>query len=591
DTLVSMGASAAFIYSFAALIMMLNDPDGGHMYFHELYFEATSTILTLIALGKTLEARSKVRTASAIEGLMNLAPGTAVVEKDGTEVTVEVSKISEGDVFILYPGSAVPVDGMIISGTSTVDEASLTGESIPVDKGVGENVFSGTMNISGYLRVRATRVGENTTLSQIIKLVNEAASSKAPVSRLADRVSGVFVPIVIVIALLTFVLQLALGSEFSYALSRAVAVLVISCPCALGLATPVAIMAASGKGASSGILFKDAAVLENTGKASVAVFDKTGTVTEGKMKVSDVISLCGSENELLSLAYSLECMSEHPIAKAVASHAVSAGIPCERCDDFRSLPGNGVEGVLDGTKLRGGSVKYISSAVTLSGEVLSLADRLSEEGKTPLVFMAGDTVIGIIAVRDTLKSDAAEAVKQLKAMGLKTVMLTGDNEKTARAVALEAGFDEVISGVLPSEKEEHIRRLQKEGRVIMAGDGINDAPSLTRADIGMAVSGGTDIAMNSADVILMNAGVRVVPAAVRLSRKTLAIIKENLFWAFVYNCIGIPLAAGVFTPLLGWSLNPMFASLAMSLSSVCVVTNALRLSLMDVFSASHDRKK
>lgn len=591
DTLVSMGALAAFIYSYAALMLMLLDPMGGHMYFHELYFEATSTILTLITLGKTLEARSKVKTASAIQGLMNLAPKTAVVERNGREETVEVSQLAKGDVFILYPGAAVPVDGVIISGVSTLDESSLTGESIPVDRSEGENVSAGTMNISGNLRVRATRVGEDTTLSQIIRLVNEASSSKAPVSRLADRVAGVFVPVVMAIAALTFILQLVFGAEFSYALSRAVAVLVISCPCALGLATPVAIMAASGKGASAGILFKDAAVLENTGKASVAVFDKTGTVTEGKMKVCDVIPLSGSKEELLGAASSLESMSEHPIAKAVAAHAASEGITAEKAASFMALPGYGVEGTLNGIELKGGSVKFISSVTEISADVTEKTESLSKAGKTPLLFLAGDRVLGIIAVRDDLKGDAAEAVSQLKAMGLRTVMLTGDNEKTAKAIAGEAGFDEVISGVLPSGKEEHIRRLQKNGRVIMVGDGINDAPSLTRADIGMAVSGGTDIAMDSASVILMNSSVKAVPAAVRLSRKTLTIIKENLFWAFIYNCIGIPLAAGVFTPFLGWSLNPMFASFAMSLSSVCVVTNALRLNIMDVFSRAHDRKK
>lgn len=587
DTLVSLGASAAFIYSYVAMALMFLYPEHAHKYYHELYYEAVSTILTLITVGKTLEERSKRKTTDAIDALLKLAPEKAVVERDGKEVTVDVKDIKVDDIFILYPGSHVPVDGVIISGSGSFDESSITGESVPVDKSVGQNVIAGCINVESNIKARATRVGEDTTLSKIIKLVNEAASSKAPISRVADKVSSIFVPSVIVIALITFVTHLLLNAELSYALSRAVAVLVISCPCALGLATPVAIMVASGKGAKNGILFKDAAVIENTSRAGTIVFDKTGTVTTGKMKVVDEISF---DDSFLSYAYTLESKSEHPLAKAVCNYAIEKNIALLNAEGFKALLGNGVEATIDGSTVYGGSVKFISSKLELESGVLAQCDKLSEEGKTPLLFIKANKLLGIIAISDTIRDDSKSAISELKNMGLRTVLLTGDNEKTANAINRIVKFDEVISGVLPDEKEAYIRSFQRDGKVIMVGDGINDSPALMRADIGMAVSGGTDAAIGSASIVLMGDTVSTAVSAIRLSRSTLKVIKENLFWAFIYNLIGIPLAAGIFTPIFGWSLNPMFASLAMSLSSFCVVTNALRINMFNLKDSRKDKK-
>ena len=587
DTLVSLGASAAFIYSYVAMSLMFLYPEHAHKYYHELYYEAVSTILTLITVGKTLEERSKRKTTDAIDALLKLAPEKAVVERDGKEVTVDVKDIRVDDIFILYPGSHVPVDGVIISGSGSFDESSITGESVPVDKSVGQNVIAGCINVESNIKARATRVGEDTTLSKIIKLVNEAASSKAPISRVADKVSSIFVPSVIVIALITFITHLLLNAELSYALSRAVAVLVISCPCALGLATPVAIMVASGKGAKNGILFKDAAVIENTSRAGTIVFDKTGTVTTGKMKVVDEISF---DDSFLSYAYTLESKSEHPLAKAVCNYAIEKNAALLNAEGFNALLGNGVEATIDGSTVYGGSVKFISSKLELESVVLSQCDKLSEEGKTPLLFIKANKLLGIIAISDTIRDDSKSAIAELKNMGLRTVLLTGDNEKTANAINRIVKFDEVISGVLPDEKEAYIRSFQRDGKVIMVGDGINDSPALMRADIGMAVSGGTDAAIGSASIVLMGDTVSTAVSAIRLSRSTLKVIKENLFWAFIYNLIGIPLAAGIFTPIFGWSLNPMFASLAMSLSSFCVVTNALRINMFNLKDSRKDKK-
>lgn len=587
DTLVSLGASAAFIYSYVAMALMFLYPEHAHKYYHELYYEAVSTILTLITVGKTLEERSKRKTTDAIDALLKLAPEKAVVERDGKEETVDVKDIKVDDIFILYPGSHVPVDGVIISGSGSFDESSITGESVPVDKSVGQNVIAGCINIESNIKARATRVGEDTTLSKIIKLVNEAASSKAPISRVADKVSSIFVPSVIVIALITFVTHLLLNAELSYALSRAVAVLVISCPCALGLATPVAIMVASGKGAKNGILFKDAAVIENTSRAGTIVFDKTGTVTTGKMKVVDEISF---DDSFLSYAYTLESKSEHPLAKAVCNYAIEKNTALLNAEGFKALLGNGVEATIDGSTVYGGSVKFISSKLELESGVLAQCDKLSEEGKTPLLFIKNNKLLGIIAISDTIRDDSKSAIAELKNMGLRTVLLTGDNEKTANAINRIVKFDEVISGVLPDEKEAYIRSFQRDGKVIMVGDGINDSPALMRADIGMAVSGGTDAAIGSASIVLMGDTVSTAVSAIRLSRSTLRVIKENLFWAFIYNLIGIPLAAGIFTPIFGWSVNPMFASLAMSLSSFCVVTNALRINMFNLKDSRKDKK-
>ena len=587
DTLVSLGASAAFIYSYVAMALMFLYPDHAHKYYHELYYEAVSTILTLITVGKTLEERSKRKTTDAIDALLKLAPEKAVVERDGKEVTVDVKDIRVDDIFILYPGSHVPVDGVIISGSGSFDESSITGESVPVDKSVGQNVIAGCINVESNIKARATRVGEDTTLSKIIKLVNEAASSKAPISRVADKVSSIFVPSVIVIALITFVTHLLINAELSYALSRAVAVLVISCPCALGLATPVAIMVASGKGAKNGILFKDAAVIENTSRAGTIVFDKTGTVTTGKMKVVDEISF---DDSFLSYAYTLESKSEHPLAKAVCNYASEKNTALLNAEGFKALLGNGVEATIDGSTVYGGSVKFISTKLELDSGIITQCDKLSEEGKTPLLFIKANKLLGIIAISDTIRDDSKSAISELKNMGLRTVLLTGDNEKTANAINRIVKFDEVISGVLPDEKEAYIRSFQRDGKVIMVGDGINDSPALMRADIGMAVSGGTDAAIGSASIVLMGDTVSTAVSAIRLSRSTLKVIKENLFWAFIYNLIGIPLAAGIFTPIFGWSLNPMFASLAMSLSSFCVVTNALRINMFNLKDSRKDKK-
>lgn len=587
DTLVSLGASASFIYSYIAMMLMFIYPENAHKFYHELYFEAVSTILTLITVGKTLEERSKRKTTQAVDALLKLSPDKAIIERDGKEITVDVKDIKVGDIFILYPGSHVPVDGEIILGNGSFDESSITGESIPVDKTIGSNVIAGCINIDSNIKAKAVRVGEDTTLSKIIKLVNEASSSKAPISRVADKVSSIFVPTVIVIAAITFLIHLILGSDISYALSRGVAVLVISCPCALGLATPVAIMVSSGKGARNGILFKDAAVIENTSRAGTIVFDKTGTITTGKMRVVDVIEY---DNHLLSYAYSLESKSEHPLAKAINNYAVQNNINLLETENFKALLGNGVEATINGEKLYGGSVKFITSIINLDDKVIALCDKFSNEGKTPLIFIKQGIVLGIITIADTIRNDSITAVKALKNMGLNTVLLTGDNEKTANAINNIVNFDKVISGVLPDEKEAYIRKLQKDGKVIMVGDGINDSPALMRADIGMAVSGGTDAAIGSSSIVLMGDTVSTAVAAIRLSRSTLKVIKENLFWAFIYNLIGIPLAAGVFTPIFGWSLNPMFASLAMSLSSFCVVTNALRINIFNIKDSKKDKK-
>ena len=587
DTLVALGALSSFIYSYIAMMLMFLYPDQAHKFYHELYFEAVSTILTLITVGKTLEERSKRKTTQAVDALLKLSPDKAIIERDGKEITVDVKDIKVGDVFILYPGSHVPVDGEIISGTGSFDESSITGESIPVDKTIGSNVIAGCINIDSNIKAKAVRVGEDTTLSKIIKLVNEASSSKAPISRVADKVSSIFVPTVIIIAVITFFTHLILGSDISYALSRGVAVLVISCPCALGLATPVAIMVSSGKGARNGILFKDAAVIENTSRAGTIVFDKTGTITTGKMKVVDVIEY---EDSLLSYAYSLESKSEHPLAKAISNYANQNNINLLEVENFKALLGNGVEATINGEKLYGGSLKFITSKINLDDKVIALCDKFSYEGKTPLLFIKQGIVLGIITIADTIRDDSIIAVKALKNMGLNTVLLTGDNEKTGNAINNIVHFDKVISGVLPDEKEAYIRKLQKDGKVIMVGDGINDSPALMRADIGMAVSGGTDAAIGSSSIVLMGDTVSTAVAAIRLSRSTLRVIKENLFWAFIYNLIGIPLASGVFTPIFGWSLNPMFASLAMSLSSFCVVTNALRINIFNIKDSKKDKK-
>ncbi|MCH5143341.1 MAG: cadmium-translocating P-type ATPase [Clostridiales bacterium] len=596
DALVALGSSAAFIYSVVALFLMTDaQVKGNHaaimVYMDEFYFESAATILTLITLGKLLEARSKGRTTDALKGLMKLAPKTATVVREGQEVTVSVEQVKKGDIFVVRPGESIPVDGVITEGNSAVDESSLTGESIPVDKTVGSAVSAGTLNQSGFIRCEATRVGEDTTLSQIIQMVEGAASTKAPIAKVADKVSGVFVPAVIGIALVTFIVWLFAGKfAVGFALARAISVLVISCPCALGLATPVAVMVGNGKGARNGILFKTAASLEITGRAQYVVLDKTGTITKGTPQVTDIISVSVTEGELLRLAYSLERRSEHPLARAIITRAEDEDINYEEVKDFKALPGNGLTATLKKEVLCGGNLAYISSQVTVSEEIKATAEKLSEEGKTPLFFARGGKLLGIIAVADVIKEDSPEAVRQLQNMGIKVIMLTGDNERTAKAIAQKVGVDEVIAGVLLDGKESVISDLKKRGKVIMVGDGINDAPALTSADIGIAIGAGTDIAIDAADVVLMKNQLLDVPAAIRLSRATLMNIHENLFWAFIYNTLGIPLAAGVFIPLLGWQLNPMFGAAAMSLSSFCVVMNALRLNLFNPHKAKNDRK-
>ena len=591
DTLVALGSGASFVYSVYALFAMTDAQVKGNAelvmsYMHEFYFESAA----LITVGKMLETHSKGKTTNALKALLNLAPKKATLLIDGKETEVTVDKVKKGDVFVVRPGESIPVDAEITDGSTAVDESALTGESIPVDKVVGDTVSAGTINKSGFIKCSATAVGEDTALSQIIKMVSDAAATKAPVAKIADKVSGVFVPAVIVIALITIAVWLLCGQTVGYALARGISVLVISCPCALGLATPVAIMVGNGMGARKGILFKTAASLEETGKTQIAVLDKTGTITKGEPKVTDVIPFGISENELLQYAYSIETKSEHPLAKAVIAKAQEIGLVPYEITDFKAESGNGLSGEYNGEKIIGGSKKYISSLINISNDISSRADSLSEEGKTPLFFMKGDKLLGIIAVADVIKDESPQAIKQLQNMGIKVVMLTGDNERTAKAVGKLAGVDEVIAGVMPDGKEKVVAELKKQGKVLMVGDGINDAPALTRADIGMAIGSGTDIAIDAADVVFMKSKLTDVPVAVRLSRKTLRNIHENLFWAFIYNVIGIPLAAGVWIPLLGWQLNPMFGAAAMSLSSFCVVTNALRLNFFDITNPKKDRK-
>lgn len=595
DTLVALGSGASFVYSVYALFAMTDAQVKGNAelvmsYMHEFYFESAAMILTLITVGKMLEAHSKGKTTNALKALLNLAPKKATLLIDGKETEVTVDKVKKGDVFVVRPGESIPVDAEITDGSTAVDESALTGESIPVDKVVGDTVSAGTINKAGFIKCSATAVGEDTALSQIIKMVSDAAATKAPVAKIADKVSGVFVPAVIVIALITIAVWLLCGQTVGYALARGISVLVISCPCALGLATPVAIMVGNGMGARKGILFKTAASLEEAGKTQIAVLDKTGTITKGEPKVTDIIPFEITENELLKYAYSIEVKSEHPLAKAIIVKAEELSLNPYEVTDFKAESGSGLSAEYNGKRIIGGSKKYISSIIGISNDILSKADKLSEEGKTPLFFMLDNKLLGIIAVADVIKEESPQAIKQLQNMGIKVVMLTGDNERTAKAVGKLAGVDEVIAGVMPDGKEKVVAELKKQGKVLMVGDGINDAPALTRADIGMAIGSGTDIAIDAADVVFMKSKLTDVPAAVRLSRKTLRNIHENLFWAFIYNVIGIPLAAGVWIPLLGWQLNPMFGAAAMSLSSFCVVTNALRLNFFDITNPKKDRK-
>ena len=597
DTLVAMGSMASFVWSVYALLAMTRAQTDGNVelvmeYMMEFYFESAAMILALITVGKMLEARSKGKTTDALKSLISLAPKTAVVERDGREVTVSIDEVQKGDIFVVRPGESIPVDGQVIEGNSAVNEAAITGESIPVDKAEGDMVRSATINQSGFLRCRATRVGEDTTLSQIIKLVEDASATKAPIAKVADKVSGVFVPVVITIAVITTLVWLLAGQNFAYALARGISVLVISCPCALGLATPVAIMVGNGMGAKNGILFKTAVSLEETGKTRIVALDKTGTITRGEPKVTDVLPAEGiSEEELLTMAYTLEQKSEHPLAKAVLEEAQSRELKPRMITDFTALPGNGLSGKTEGSSLLGGSYTFIREKIEENGEKLQQqAEQLAKQGKTPLLFIRDGKLLGMIAVADVIKEDSPQAIAELQNMGIKVVMLTGDNEQTARAIGKQAGVDEVIAGVLPDGKEQVIGSLKQQGRTIMVGDGINDAPALTRADIGIAIGAGADIAMDAADIVLMKSRLSDIPAAIRLSRATLKNIHENLFWAFFYNVIGIPLAAGVWIPLFGWKLNPMFGALAMSLSSFCVVSNALRLNLFRMYDASKDKK-
>ena len=596
DALVALGSMAAFIYSTIALFLMSdamvkNDMDAVMMYMDEFYFESSATILTLITLGKMLEASSKGKTTDALKSLMKLAVKTCKLYKDDKEIVVPVEQVKKGDIFVVYPGESIPVDGVIVDGYSSVDESTLTGESIPVDKEVGSMVSAGTMNQSGFIRCEATRVGEDTTLSKIIQMVSDAAATKAPIAKVADKVSGVFVPVVIVLAVVTAIVWLAVGKPIGFALARAISVLVISCPCALGLATPVAIMVGNGMGAKNGILFKTAVSLEETGKAQIVALDKTGTITKGEPKVTDMVALNGkSELDLLKLAYALERKSEHPLAKAITSKASDDHIEAVEVEDFMALAGNGVRAISDGKILYGGSYKFISEKVKMTKDIDEIANKLANEGKTPLFFSSDDELYGIIAVADTIKEDSAKAIKEMQNMGIHVVMLTGDNKRTADAIGLKAGVDEVIAGVLPDGKESVIKKMKRKGKVIMVGDGINDAPALTSADIGIAIGAGADVAIDAADVVLMKSCLTDVAAAIRLSRATLHNIHENLFWAFIYNIIGIPLAAGVYISLLGWQLNPMFAAAAMSLSSFSVVTNALRLNFVKIYDPKHDHK-
>ena len=594
DTLVALGSMASFVWSTYALFAMTRAQVDGNdelvmHYMMEFYFESAAMILTLITVGKMLEARSKGKTTDALKSLMKLAPKTATLVRDGAEVTVAIADVQKGDVFVVRPGENIPVDGVVLEGTSAVNESALTGESIPVDKAVGDKVSAATTNQSGFLRCEATRVGEDTTLAQIIKMVSDAAATKAPIAKIADTVSGFFVPAVISIAVLTTIVWLLLGHELGYALARGISVLVISCPCALGLATPVAIMVGNGLGAKNGILFKTAASLEAAGRTQIVALDKTGTITEGAPRVTDLLPAEGvSETELLTLAAALESRSEHPLAKAVLADAEAKAITPPEVTDFAALPGNGLAAKLDGMGIYAGNAAFIQTKLTLPAALAQQAEKLASEGKTPLFFGGAGRLLGVIAVADTIKEDSPEAIRQLQNMGIRVVMLTGDNQRTADAIGRQAGVDEVIAGVLPDGKEAVIRQLQASGKVAMVGDGINDAPALTRADTGIAIGAGTDVAIDAADVVLMNSKLSDVPAAIRLSRATLRNIHENLFWAFIYNIIGIPLAAGLFIPF-GLTLNPMFGAAAMSLSSFCVVSNALRLNLFDVHSTKHDR--
>ena len=596
DTLVALGAAASFGYSTYALFAMTGaqvrgDAAAVMQYMHEFYFESAAMILALITVGKMLEARSKGKTTDALRSLMKLAPQTATLVRGGQELAVPIAQVQRGDVFVVRPGESIPVDGVVLEGESAVNESALTGESIPVDKAVGDSVSAATTNQSGFLRCEATRVGEDTTLSQIIKMVSDAAATKAPIAKVADRVSGVFVPTVIALAILTTAVWLLCGQSIGFALARGISVLVISCPCALGLATPVAIMVGNGLGAKNGILFKTAVSLEETGKTEIVALDKTGTITQGEPRVTDVLPAEGmTQGALLSLAAALEQRSEHPLARAVMMRAEEDRLTAAPVNDFRALPGNGLTATLSGETLLGGSVSFVSSQVDVPRSIRQKAEALAEEGKTPLLFAQAGRLAGVIAVADVIKADSPAAIAALRNMGIRVVMLTGDNEKTARAIGRLAGVDEVIAGVLPEGKESVIRRLQAQGKVAMVGDGINDAPALTRADIGIAIGAGTDVAIDAADVVLMKSRLSDVPAAIRLSRATLRNIHENLFWAFFYNVIGIPLAAGVWIPIFGWTLNPMFGAAAMSLSSFCVVSNALRLNLFKLHDAGKDKK-
>ena len=588
DTLVALGASAAFLYSMFALFAMTGAQVAGDQelvmkYMMDFYFESAAMILTLITLGKMLESRSKGKTTDALKSLMELAPKTACILRDGKETIVPIDQVKKGDLFLVRPGENIPVDGVVLEGHSAVNESALTGESIPVDKEEGNSVSAATLNQSGILKCEATRVGEDTTLSQIIQMVSDASATKAPIAKIADQVSGVFVPAVIAIAVITTIVWLLLGREFGFAIARGISVLVISCPCALGLATPVAIMVGNGKGAKNGILFKNATALEIAGKTKIVVLDKTGTITEGQPRVTDICAVDGiSEKELMAWAYSLENGSEHPLAKAIVQYGLDNQLTLKNVTDFEALPGNGLQAVVEGEKMMAGSLTFVSGQVSVSGQVQKQAEELAEQGKTPLLFAREGKLLGIIAVADTVKEDSREAILQLKKMGIRVVMLTGDNERTAQAIGRQVGVDQVVAGVLPDGKEDVIKTLSKEGRVTMVGDGINDAPALTRADLGIAVGAGTDVAIDAADVVLMKSRLSDVPAAIRLSRATLRNIHENLFWAFIYNVIGIPLAAGIFIPL-GLTLNPMFGAAAMSLSSFCVVSNALRLNFAKMY--------
>ena len=596
DTLVALGSTAAFGYSTYALFAMTDAQVKGDMemvmhYMHEFYFESAAMILTLITVGKMLEARSKGKTTDALKGLMQLASKTAVVERNGQEVTVPIEQVKKGDIFLVRPGENVPVDGVILEGTSALNEAALTGESIPVDKKPGDVVSAATLNQSGFIRCEATRVGEDTTLSQIIQMVSDAAATKAPIAKIADKVSGVFVPAVITIAVITMIVWLLAGESVGFALARGISVLVISCPCALGLATPVAIMVGNGMGAKNGILFKTAVSLEETGKVQIVALDKTGTITNGEPVVTDMVPAEGvTEESLLALAASLEKRSEHPLAKAILKYVGEQHLTVEDVSEFEALPGNGLTAVRNGVKLAGGNYAFIRTQTEVPEDLLKQSETLAEQGKTPMFFTQNGRLAGIIAVADTMKEDSRQAVSELRNMGIRVVMLTGDNERTARAIGAQAGVDDVIAGVLPDGKESVIRKLQRYGKVAMVGDGINDAPALTRADMGIAIGAGTDVAIDAADVVLMKSRLSDVAAAVRLSRATLRNIHENLFWAFFYNVIGIPLAAGVWIPIFGWTLNPMFGAAAMSLSSFCVVTNALRLNLFNMHDAKKDKK-